>query len=83
MPMRQVNIHDAKPHLSRFVAKAADGRLFVIARAGRPMVEVRASPRASGPAARIEFLSRGGAREGGHGHQPEGILSLLEGRAGA
>ena len=57
--MRQVNIHDAKTHLSRLVAEAAQGRPFVIARAGRPMVEVRALAPAGDAAGRIGFL--GGA----------------------
>ena len=55
--MKQVNIHDAKTHLSRLVAEAADGRPFVIAKAGRPMVEVRAVPHARDLDARIGFLA--------------------------
>ena len=38
--MRQVNIHEAKTHLSRLVEQAAKGEPFVIARAGRPLVKV-------------------------------------------
>ncbi len=38
--MRQVNIHEAKTHLSKLVAKAADGEPFIIAKAGKPMVKV-------------------------------------------
>ncbi len=38
--MRTVNIHEAKTHLSRLVAKAAQGEAFVIAKAGRPLVKV-------------------------------------------
>ena len=38
--MRQVNIHEAKTHLSRLVERAARGEAFVIAKAGRPMVKV-------------------------------------------
>jgi prevent-host-death family protein len=33
---RQVNIHEAKTHLSRLVDEAADGTEIVIARAGKP-----------------------------------------------
>jgi prevent-host-death family protein len=40
--MRKVNIHDAKTHLSRLVAEAAEGEPFVIARAGKPLVKVTA-----------------------------------------
>jgi len=35
-----VNIHEAKTHLSRLVEQAAQGREFVIAKAGKPMVRV-------------------------------------------
>jgi len=38
--MRQVNMHEAKTHLSRLVEAAAAGEAFVICKAGRPMVRV-------------------------------------------
>jgi prevent-host-death family protein len=38
--MHQVNIHEAKTHLSRLIAKAARGEPFIIAKAGKPMVKV-------------------------------------------
>lgn len=38
--MKQVNIHEAKTHLSRLVEAAARGESFVIAKAGKPMVKV-------------------------------------------
>ena len=38
--MRQVNMHEAKTHLSRLVEEAAEGESFVICKAGRPMVRV-------------------------------------------
>ncbi|MGQ0563501.1 MAG: type II toxin-antitoxin system Phd/YefM family antitoxin [Gemmobacter sp.] len=38
--MRQVNIHEAKTHLSRLVEAAARGEGFIIAKAGKPMVKV-------------------------------------------
>jgi prevent-host-death family protein len=37
-----VNMHEAKTHLSKLVAKAAKGEPFVIARAGKPLVLVTA-----------------------------------------
>ena len=36
----KVNFHEAKTHLSRLVEQAAQGREFVIAKAGKPMVRV-------------------------------------------
>ena len=38
--MRQVNMHEAKTHLSRLVEEAAAGQGFVICKAGKPMVRV-------------------------------------------
>ena len=38
--MRQVNMHEAKTHLSRLVEEAAAGESFVFCKAGRPMVRV-------------------------------------------
>lgn len=38
--MRQVNIHEAKTHLSRLVDQASKGEAFVIAKAGKPLVKV-------------------------------------------
>ena len=38
--MLQVNIHEAKTHLSKLVEKAAAGEPFIIAKAGKPMVTV-------------------------------------------
>jgi prevent-host-death family protein len=38
--MLTVNIHEAKTHLSKLIAKAANGEPFIIAKAGKPMVKV-------------------------------------------
>jgi prevent-host-death family protein len=38
--MQIVNIHEAKTHLSKLIAKAANGEPFIIAKAGKPMVKV-------------------------------------------
>lgn len=38
--MRTVNIHEAKTHLSRLVDLAAAGESFVIAKSGKPLVQV-------------------------------------------
>ncbi len=38
--METVNIHEAKTHLSRLVEEAAQGKSFIIAKAGKPMVKV-------------------------------------------
>ena len=38
--VKQVNMHEAKTHLSRLVEEAAAGQAFVICKAGKPMVRV-------------------------------------------
>lgn len=38
--MKTVNIHQAKTHLSRLIEEAASGEPFIIAKAGKPMVQV-------------------------------------------
>ena len=38
--MSQVNIHEAKTHLSRLVDMAAQGQTVIIARAGKPIAKV-------------------------------------------
>lgn len=38
--MQIINIHEAKTHLSRLVDEAAQGEVFIIAKAGKPLVKV-------------------------------------------
>lgn len=38
--MTQVNIHEAKTHLSRLIQRAADGEEIIIAKAGAPLVKL-------------------------------------------
>lgn len=38
--MRQVNVHEAKTHLSRLLAEVEDGEEIVIARAGKPVARL-------------------------------------------
>ncbi len=38
--MKAVNVHEAKTHLSRLLARAADGEEIVIAKAGRPVAKL-------------------------------------------
>ncbi len=47
--MTQVNIHDAKTHLSKLIERASQGEEFIIARAGKPVARLTA----------IEPLERG------------------------
>lgn len=38
--MNTVNIHEAKTHLSRLIDAAVKGEPFIIAKAGKPLVQV-------------------------------------------
>lgn len=40
--MKHINIHEAKTHLSRLVDEAVEGKPFIIAKSGKPMVKVMA-----------------------------------------
>ena len=56
--MQTINIHEAKTHLSRLVDQAANGNVFIIAKAGKPMVKV--SPLSEGElkeADKLGFMS--------------------------
>ncbi|MBC7415363.1 MAG: type II toxin-antitoxin system prevent-host-death family antitoxin [Herminiimonas sp.] len=55
--MDTVNIHEAKTHLSRLINEAVEGRPFIIAKAGKPLVQVTRleSPTAT-PQRRLGFL---------------------------
>ena len=56
--MNTVNIHKAKTHLSRLVDEAADGKPFIIAKAGKPLVKVTALDAPTGKEIRrLGFLS--------------------------
>lgn len=56
--MLTVNIHDAKTQLSRLVERAAHGEVFIIAKAGKPMVKVvPLEPVEAGTASRVGFMA--------------------------
>lgn len=56
--MQTINIHEAKTHLSRLVEEAAQGKSFIIAKAGKPMVKVTPLSAEEGkPTERIGFMS--------------------------
>jgi len=57
--MQTINIHEAKTHLSRLVEEAAQGKTFIIAKAGKPMVKVVPLGEESEPntVRRIGFMS--------------------------
>ena len=44
--MHQVNVHEAKTHLSRLIREALDGEDVVIAKGNRPLVRLTVLPEA-------------------------------------
>jgi prevent-host-death family protein len=52
--MKQVNIHEAKTHLSRLLEGVAKGESFVIAKSGKPVAKV--TPIVEKPIQRIGFM---------------------------
>lgn len=57
--MTTINIHKAKTQLSRLVDEAAQGKPFIIAKAGKPMVKVTALDAPSGKQVRRLGFLRG------------------------
>lgn len=56
--MTTVNMHEAKTHLSRLVDQAVRGEPFVIAKAGKPMVQVTAiTARPAAEPRRLGFMA--------------------------
>lgn len=55
--MRTVNIHHAKTHLSRLVEKAVAGEPFIIAKAGKPLVQVTALDPVQQAKSRVGFMA--------------------------
>lgn len=54
--MRIINIHEAKTHLSRLANSAAEGEAFIIAKAGKPLVQVIPYTPGEKAAKRIGFM---------------------------
>jgi prevent-host-death family protein len=54
--METFNIHEAKTHLSRLIEKAVAGEPFIIAKAGKPMVQVTAISEIKRPPRQFGFL---------------------------
>ena len=80
--MKTVNIHEAKTHLSKLLARVAKGEHIVIARAGSPVAELRPCaprrvPRQSGWAKdKIEIIGDFNAP------LPDDVLDLFYGKGG-
>jgi prevent-host-death family protein len=56
--MIEVNIHEAKTHLSRLLARVAEGEDVVIARSGEPIARIVPIERPKGPRILGQFRGR-------------------------
>jgi prevent-host-death family protein len=55
--MKTVNIHDAKTNLSKLIDRAVtEGEVFIIAKAGKPLVKVTPLDRPEGVQRRVGFM---------------------------
>lgn len=55
--MESINIHEAKTHLSKIIAKVAEGEGVIIAKAGKPVAKITAyDAPAESEVKRIGFL---------------------------
>ena len=55
--MQTVDIHEAQSHLSRLVEEAADGKPFIIAKAGKPLVKTALDAPLAGKRSRLGYIS--------------------------
>jgi prevent-host-death family protein len=77
--MRQINIHEAKTHLSRLVDEAADGEEIVIAKAGKPVARLVALEPARQPRVPGLLKDKIWIADDFDAPLPEEILALFEG----
>ncbi|MSP81179.1 MAG: type II toxin-antitoxin system Phd/YefM family antitoxin [Rhodospirillales bacterium] len=79
--MKTVNIHDAKTHLSKLIARVRKGEEIVLAKAGKPVAKI--VPFESGPKRRVPGSARGlfALSDDFDAPLPDDILDAFEGKA--
>jgi prevent-host-death family protein len=77
--MRQVNIHEAKTHLSRLVEEAARGDEIIIAKAGKPVARLVAMNDDASPRPRGLLQEKIWIADDFDAPLPEGILESFDG----
>ena len=76
--MSQVNVHEAKTHLSRLLARVAAGEEIVIARAGEPVARLVPARRGGrGPRRAGRFVGKGRVAEDFGAPLPDHLLALF------
>jgi prevent-host-death family protein len=77
--MRQVNIHDAKTHLSRLVEEVAAGEEIIIAKAGKPIAKLIPITNDLGPRALGSMRGKIWIADDFDEPLPRTVLSILQG----
>ncbi len=79
--MKTVNIHDAKTHLSKLIARARKGEEIVLAKAGKPVAKI--VPFEPAPQRRVPGSARGQftMSDDFDAPLPDDILDAFEGKA--
>jgi antitoxin (DNA-binding transcriptional repressor) of toxin-antitoxin stability system len=77
--MIKVNIHDAKTHLSRYLARAAAGEVIVICRRNVPIAEIRALPQRPAEQRPIGLVEGYSVPDSFFDPLPEALVSAFEG----
>jgi prevent-host-death family protein len=79
--MRQVNIHEAKTHLSQLVEAAEAGESIILARAGKPVALLTPLPAAAAPRRRGLLAGALWIADDFDAPLPESVLDEFEGKA--
>ena len=77
--MTQVNIHEAKTHLSRLVERAAEGEEIVIAKAGKPIARLVGLSNDRSPRVPGSMLGRIQIADDFDAPLPPGVLAGFQG----
>ena len=72
---RQVNVHDAKTHLSRLLARVEAGEAIVIARSGRPIARLVPVRRTRGRRRPGRFVGQGRIADDFNAPLPPDVLA--------
>jgi antitoxin (DNA-binding transcriptional repressor) of toxin-antitoxin stability system len=78
--MIKLNMHEAKTHLSKHIARLAEGEVIILCRRNVPVAEIRPLPRAPARRRRVGFM-RGEFRvpDSFFAPLPEEVLGAFEG----
>ena len=80
VPMKSVNIHEAKTHLSRLLDRVAAGEEIIIAKAGRPVARLVPVKPPSRPRTPGTLAGRITLAEDFDAPLPEDLLDAFEGK---